>query len=207
MRRGDVRSRVQGLLADTQSVFWSAAQVDALIDEAMEVVSESARIVHRTAYVAQRPGQFYYFTQSIDPLMMLPLRIWSHATDQRLEAIALSQLDQMAVQWERTTGSPQYWFSVSWDVFGVWPGAAEGGGVLRIDYQAWPRERLSDTDLLEMPEASIEAILFYCQYDGLLKHHDISQAAEFYRLFEEEVGVAAPRSGVNRRKDFARRMV
>lgn len=169
--------------------------MNAMIDEACEVIAETTRSVLRTLYAPLLPGQRYYQLPALDARMMRPLRIWSHVSNIPLEPISIGELDTVHDQWERTTGEPRYWFPVSWDVIGIWPCAGEGGGLLRIDYQAWPRPLLDDADTIELPESSVDAVLYYGQYMSLLKHYDISQAAEYFRLFEESLGVARGRSG------------
>lgn len=200
MRQSEIRARICESNNDDPDnpVFFTEAQLNALIDEANEVLAEETRAVKRSALIALKPGVQYIYTPNIDPDFMAPTRVWSHERGQRLSCLSMQELDALNINWQTTTGSPELWFPVSWDMFGVYPKLASGGGVLRIDYFAWPRALQDDEDRPELPEATHDALVLWGQYMGNLKKWD-SQAAQIpLGALQKHKAVATGRSGISR---------
>lgn len=202
MTRGELRDRIlTGLNESTSApVFWSAAQINQTINEGLELISEEAEAVKRTAFVALRPGTTYYSTRGIAPDMFMPWRLWLHTTNRRLTATSASELDRDHETWETVSGVPEWWFPMGWDWFGVWPKATTGGGVLRVDYFSWPRALEDDSDEPELYLNDHEGLIFYGVYDGLLKRWDLERALGLWALFLGCVGDNVGRTGILRQQ-------
>src|SRR3990167_2163462 len=121
MTRAQIRDRILIALNESASspVFWSTAQIDAVIDEASEVLAEEAKAIRRTAFVARQAGASYYFTRGVAPDLMAIYRIWLPDLNRRLIAVGISELDAQNETWPTVSGDPEYYFPVSWDCFGV----------------------------------------------------------------------------------------
>lgn len=169
-------------------VFFESDEIDACIDEAMEVIAERTKCIRRTAFTSIREGTNFYFLNSIAADIMYPYRIWNQQRNQRLEAVSLIEMDSHSRTWLDTPGDPDRWFPVSWDYFGVYPHAAASGGVLRIDYIAWPRELLDDNDEPELPESSSDAILAYGAYEGGAREWNEQGSLAWWDLFRAQLG-------------------
>jgi hypothetical protein len=197
MTRADIRDRIlTGLNESTSSpVFWSTAQMNAVIEEGQEVLAEEAAAIKRTAITTLRPGALYYTTRGIASDMMAPYRIWLHATNRKLTAVHWSHLDRYHERWQEVTGLPQVWASMSWDFFALYPHPAEGGGVLRVDYLAWPRALSSDSDRPECLESEQDAMVLYGVYTGLLKRWDAAMAQAAFIAFLDRIGQGKSHSG------------
>lgn len=198
MTRAQIRDRILAALNESTSapVHWSTAQVDSVIDEASEVLAEEAHAIRRTAFVARQAGATYYFTRGLAADVMAITRIYLPDVNRRLSAISLAELDAHHETWATVSGDPEYWFPVSWDCFGVYPKSASGGGVLRVDYLAWPRVLLDDDDEPEFREADQDALVLYGVYDGLLKQWNGQRALEVFTRFVDHWTVGKARNGV-----------
>lgn len=197
MTRSELRTRILNALNDsaTSPVFWSSAQINQLIDEGSEILAEELSGIKRTALTALRPGSTYYATRGIAPDLMVPYRVWVPSLNRRLTATTPGQLDAYHERWLTVTGDPEYWFPMGWDWFGIFPHASAGGGVLRVDYLAWPRTLLDDSDEPEFLGADHDALTIYGVYSGLLKRWDIQQAQYVFAMFLEKIGKGKGRAG------------
>lgn len=147
------------------------------------MLAEESESIKRTAYFARRPGELYHSTRKLGQDVLAPYRVWSVTNMQALTASSMQELDARHETWEFVSGEPQIWFPVSWDLFGIWPKAAAGGGVIRVDYIAWPRALLDDDDRSEFAESDHEALLTYGVYDGLAKRWDTRRMLEVWSVW------------------------
>ena len=200
MTRDEIQDRIlEGIGDDPDSpVFFSQTQLSNLIDEACEILTEDVRAVKRTSFVPLKQGVGFIYTPAVDPNFMAPIRVWNHGLDQRLTCLSMTELDAINIRWQETTTTPQVWFPVSWDLFGVYPRPSAAGGVLRIDYLAWPRALLDGADRPELPEATHDALVLYGQYMGNLKKWDSQSAMIPLKALQLHKTVAQARSGISR---------
>ena len=201
MIRSEIRARIlHGLNESDVStpVFWDEDELNAIIDEAAEVICEEADAIKRTAFVPLQAMQQYYSLRAIAPDVMSPYRIWHQDQETRLQAVSMITLDSRHETWQTVSGDPVAWFPVSWETFGLWPCPAAGTGVIRVDYLAWPRPLLDDEDESELPEPDHDALVVYGIYDGLAKRWDAKRAMEAWQIFMRQWGDDRARSGVRR---------
>lgn len=200
MNRGQIKTRILNALNDnaTTPVFFSTAQLNSLVDEGMEVIAENSRAIRRTAMFALRPGTTFYSPASIAPDIMFPVRFWDTTREVRMTALSMQELDKAKARWLQTSGTPEVWFPVSWDLFGVYPATSTSGGLIRMDYVAWPRELIDDNDEPELPLASHDAIVLFGAYMGLLKKWDGDNAKIMLKALESHISLATSRSGINK---------
>lgn len=198
MTRSQIRDRILNALNESTSapVFWTTAQLDAVIGEASEVLAEEAKAIRRTAFVARAAGAIYYFLRGAAPDIMAITRIWLPDLNKRLTAVSIAELDAQNSTWATATGTPEYWFPVSWDCFGIYPHPAQGGGLLRLDYLAWPRALQDDGDEPEFREADQDSLVLYGLYDGLMKKWDAPRALEMFNRFMAQWQTGRARNGV-----------
>lgn len=211
MTRQQLRDRILTALNEstTSPVFWTTAQLDAVIDEASEVLAEEAKAIRRTAYMARQSGWTYYHLRGAAPDVMAIYRVWLPDLDKRLIATSMQELDANHRTWPTTTGEPEYWFPISWDCFGIYPHPAAGSGLLRIDYIAWPRALLDDNDEPEFREADQDALVLYGIYDALMKQWNAPRALEIFSRFMDHWQDGRARNGVREQqsRNYQRPMV
>lgn len=197
MNRQEIRDRIlRGLNESTSSPsLFTTAQVDAYIEDAQEILSEEVAAIKRELIVTKRSGTTYYNTRGLATDMMVPYRIWDVNNERKLEAKTLFELDSHNERWVDTTGDPWWWFPLSWDVFGIYPRPATGGGTLRIGYLAWPRTLLDDSDEPEFQNSDHDGLVLYGVYEGLLKQWDIARATQIFVKFVESWGDSSARHG------------
>lgn len=198
MKQSEIRERIATAIDDADNVFVSEAQLNTSIDEGMQAVAEATGCIRRTAFCSIREGAIFYFTNSIASDMMYPYRIWNESNNRRLVATSLDELDAYSRTWLQTTGSPESWFPVSWDYFGIYPHASAAGGVLRIDYLAWPRSLADDDDEPELPEQSSDALITFGTWEGQLKQWDELTSFALWDLFQVQTGQSRDRTGMGR---------
>jgi hypothetical protein len=198
--RAALRTRILESLNEsaTAPVFFSAAEINAVIDEAAEVLCEESRAIKRTVYVPLRPGSAYYSLRGLGAEIMAPWRIWLHSGNRRLTAVSMRELDDRHQTWPTVTGDPWHWFPVSWDQFGIWPRSSVGGGLLRLDCLAWPRALQDDDDEPELLLADHDAITLYGLYDGSAKRWDAMTVVQAWSLFMARTGKSVDRTGIGR---------
>jgi len=160
MTRGELRDKLaRSLDESTTSSFWTTAELDQLLQEALETFCEIAEPLERHTYVPLRAGQVWYHLSRYADDIILPLRLVDPINERRLEALFLTQMDERKDQWETVTGNSLVWTSAGYDWFAIWPHAASDGGMLRLDYVAWPQDVLDDNVPLEVDEEDEDAIL------------------------------------------------
>ena len=198
MNRGEIRSRILDGLNDPGAIFWATAEMDEVIEDGMEVMAEEAQSVKRTAFVPFRDGTAYYSLRGIADDVISIYRLRDETNSQNLNPVTLSELDSHNERWVDVAGNPERWFSISWDLFGIYPVPAAGGGIMRVDYFAWPRTLMDDLDEPELSLGDHESLVDYGIYEGLLKRWDFKRAVEALSPFAREVLGAKARDGVNR---------
>ena len=198
MNRSEIKKRIlDGINDDADDpVFFTDAQLNALIDEASEFVQAETRGVRRSSFLPLRDSTTFYSLRNIASDVMLVYRIWSHANNSKLIVTSMEELDQFQQRWLDTTGDPEMWFSVSWDVIGVYPRPSSNGGVLRIDYFAWPEQVTDDAGI---PESTTQdSIVLYGTYMGLLKQWDVGKAQQAFKRLQSSAIFDKAKSGILR---------
>lgn len=197
MTRGEIRARILTALNEDPDtpIFWTAAEVNAIIDEGAEVMCEEAGAVKRTHFLPLLPGATYYSLQAISPRAQSPWRLWLHHENRRLEPVSMADLDQRIIVWNTVTGDPWHWFPVSWDVFGLFPHPSAGGGILRVDTLEWPRALQDDDDEPELIAGDADALVTYGLADGSAKRWDPQMMVMAWTLFMQRMTGAVDRHG------------
>jgi len=203
MTRSEIRTRILYQLNDspTDPVAWSNAELDAVIQEAEEVLAEEAQGLHRTAYIPRHDGMQFVTLASISDDIMAITRIWDNENEHRLQPLSMTQLDTERNRWMEDTGDrPYWWFPVAWNLFGVHPPTAIGGGTLRIDYLAWPTPMEEDGQSPEWPEADHDSLVLYGVYLGLMKQWDAQRGLDLFVQFTQAWQGSKARNGIRRVK-------
>jgi len=195
--RSELRARILTMLNEspTAPVFWSASEINDLIDEGAEVICEEAGAVKRTHFLPLLPGATYYSLQSLGPRVMAPWRLWDHHRNHRLTTVSMADLDERLQVWNTVTGDPWHWFPVSWDTFGIFPHPSAGGGVLRVDTLEWPRALQDDDDSPELMAGDDDALIYYGLADGSAKRWDPAMLVQAWSVFVGRLTGAVDRVG------------
>lgn len=202
MIRSEVRKRALRMLDEDPDtpVYFTTAEINSLIDEAMEVISEEVRYQKKTGYVALRTGCQFYHTLSIDPLCLSPTRVYLMDAEEPLRYTTILNLSMHESRWmEHTAERPHHWFALDHQTFGIYPRVTESNGeVLRVDYYAWGTPALSDTSVLPYDDAMLDAVVQYVVYSGLMKRWDIARASDVFFDFSSFFQDATFRKEVRR---------
>ena len=197
LTREELRARILTALNEspTSPVFWSAAEINDVIDEGAEVICEEAGAVKRTHFLPMLPGCTYYSLQALGPRVQSPWRIWDHTRNHRLETTSMAELDERLQIWHTVSEQPWNWFSVSWDTFGIFPHPLAGGGILRVDTLEWPRALQDDDDEPELMAGDADALVAYGLADGSAKQWDPQTLVMAWTLFVQRITGAVDRTG------------
>ena len=187
MIRSELRTRALYMLDEDPDnpVYFSTSEINDLIDEALEVVSEEVRYEKRTGYVPLRDGCQFYHTTAIDSNCLSPTRVWLMDYERPLEYTTILSLSAAENKWmEHTAERPHHWFAIDHQTFGIYPRVtASTGEVLRVDYFAWASSPPSDSSVLPFDDATLDAVVMYVVYSGLMKRWDIARASDVFNDF------------------------
>lgn len=186
MRRSELRERILHLVNDSLAspVFFSNAQINAMIQEAYEIIAEEITTLRKQAIIVTEPGRHWYTTYEISSACISPFRVWTDGTNQRLIPLTMDEVDDHYTTWQAVSSDqPQWWYPIGFDTFGIWPGPAQGGTILRVDYIAWPDEMESDADEPLLREVEQDLLILYGQYDGLMRQWEVPRAMELFNRF------------------------
>lgn len=178
MTRDDLRRRAQTALNDPDHIFWSAEELNQLIQEAQEVLAEEVEALTRVLYIPERLGAMFYHLQALPGQVMTPWRLWTRNRQHRLWPLSMLELDSHYERWLTVTGDPEWWFLLSWDCIGVWPPPTTGGGVFELDAFVWPTPLPDDWSEPELADPDHDILLDYVLMEGQVKQWDIARALE-----------------------------
>lgn len=199
MNRADIKQRILSGINDLDvdaPVFFSGAQLNSLIDEAAEFVAAETRSLRSSSFVPLYAGTTFYSLRGLARDLMLPYRVWSHANSTKLTVTSMEELDQFQQRWSDTTGTPEMWFPVSWDIIGLFPRPSSSGGTLRIDYYAWPTSQQDES--ANLSNTLSDAVVLYGIYMGLLKQWDAERAAAAFQRLQHHALFDKAKSGILR---------
>lgn len=150
----------------------------------MELIAEEIRALRQQAILITKPGRFWYTTYEISDVCMSPIRLFSYGNNQRLIPLVMSEVDDHYTNWMSVQSeTPQWWYPISFDTFGIWPGPSVGGTPLRVDYLAWPETLSADDDEPVLREIEQDLMVLYGQYDGLIRQWDVERAFDIFNKF------------------------
>ncbi len=181
MTRNDIKLRIRDQIDDHSSsgVFYTDDQLNDLVDEIQELFCAETKPIHRTVFIPVRPGGQLLYLPAFAPDLMQVLRVFSHTLRIKLEVTSIDNLSSFHQKWPTVTGDPEFWFTVSWDIIGLFP-RPTAGGLLRVDYRAWPRSLNDDSDSPEIELASHDLIALFGQYFGELKKWNAISASNAF---------------------------
>lgn len=188
MTRQDIRNSVLRAINDPNAVFFPTSDANEVIEEAQEFMAEFGTPVTRRVLVPTRAQRTYYRLSIYAVDAMMPVRIYSAANTRVLDVRSLDWLDAYDVDWEATTGSPHLWFPRGWDQFGIFPKPASDGGILRVDYLAWPQALLHDGATPEFADVDHEALILYTLCDAFLRGGQITDAMSAWKQLMVVIG-------------------
>lgn len=195
--RSELRTQIFRALNEdpTTPVFWSAAEMNGVIDEAIETLVEEAPAIKRRFTIPRRAGAFVYQLAGVGENIMTPYRIWLPDLKRRLEPWSITDLDARHETWMDVTGDPWVWAPVDWRKFIIWPIPATPGGTMEIDCYAWPEDLGRDVDIPELHPSSHESIVTYGRMEGYLKQWDGVRAVDALVEFSSNWVDAQARAG------------
>lgn len=208
MRRPELRRRIYRMIDDDpdnpQSM--TVADINELIDEALEILSEESRYIVKTGYVPLYEGAQFYNASSIDPLCLAPVRLWLMDRERPLHYTTVGELNKTKGTWlDDTDERPHHWFSLDHTSFGIYPRINEASGeVLRVDYHAWAEPVLNDDIILPYDDERLDAVMHYVVYVVYMRRWDIMRGHEAFTQF---VGVFHDGNLVSEVRRFNRAML
>lgn len=203
MTRKEMRDRILYQLNDSIGApeFWALDELDDIIQEAQEILAEEVQSLKATAHVPRQGGTMFYSIEALADNVMAPFRVWLPDDQHRLRPVTMRWLNRERERWmEDTSDYPDYWFPISWHSFGVYPGTAEGRGLLAVDYLQWPVALTDDDDEPRFPLPDHDAFVLYGVYAGLLKQWDVLRAVDLFTQFASRIPDAAYRSEIRKHR-------
>jgi len=187
MRRPELRRRIYRMIDDNPDspASITVADVNELIDEALEVVSEEIRYRSKTSYVPLFAGAQFYNLLAYDPLAYSPIRFWLMDREEPLRFTTIGALNREENNWlDFSADRPDYWFPVDHWTFGIYPRVTEGSGeVLRVDYYAWAAAVIDDYMILPYDDPTLDAVIDYVVYSVHMRRWDMMQGGKKFEQF------------------------
>jgi len=178
-------------------IYWTLGEIDAYLEEAQEILAETAGLVKRTFTIPRRPGTAIYQLPGIgDHDILAPCRVWVPDLKRRLQAVTLANLDARYERWMESPGEPYWWYPISWDQFGIWPAGGQGEGWMEVTCVCWPQPFLDAGDEPEFHPSRYESLATYATWLGYLKQWDGERAAQRLATFLGEAGGVRSLTGV-----------
>jgi len=201
MTREEIRDKIWYFVGEDASApaFYTKAMADQAIQEGLELIAEEIKTLRQQAILVTEPGRHWYTIYEVAENCMSPFRIWTDGTNQRLIPLTIDEVDDHYTTWlSVNSNQPQWWYPISFDTFGIWPGASEGGTILRIDYLAWPETLIDDTDEPVFQEIEQDLVILYGEYDALIREWKVERAMDLFNKFATAYRDAQFRSEVRR---------
>jgi hypothetical protein len=200
MTRLELQQRTLRALHDspTAPTYWAATEIQAYLQEALEVLAEDVAFVKRTFTIPRRPGVVVYQTAGISPTIIAPYRVWLPDYQRRLDSRTLVELDGRYERWLENVGIPECWVSLSWDQFLIWLHPTTQDGTLELNCYCWPDSMDADSDVPELPPTSHEALALYAEGLGRLKQWQGQETVERWDAFFKRYGHVRSQAGINR---------
>lgn len=185
MTRKELRERILYRLNEdvTSPVHATVAQVNTTIQEGLEVLAEEVSELRRQTFITIEQGRFLYTLGEVASDVMGIMQIWNEPESEALEVITMRELDNHRNEWMDVKGPPDWWFPVAWDCFGIHPAPIIGGGILRIDYVAWPTVLQSDNDSPVLNDDEQDLAIMYGFYDGLIRQWEVDRGRDIFNTF------------------------
>jgi len=196
VNRGELRDKLARML-DTSTASprpWTTTQLDGIIRDAHETVVELVAPIERSVLIPLVGEKVWYRPRAYADDMIAVLRLSDPINENRLTAVVMDDLDRDRDRWEATTGQSQFWTVVGFDWIGIYPHAASDGGVLRLDYAAWPQDALGDSTPLEVDPEDEDRILELAMADCQAWNWDEDSALARLGGFARSVGVTRGRT-------------
>ena len=198
MTKQELRERILRTLNDdpTSPVFWAASEIDDYVQDGQEALAEQSEALRETFALVLTPNQWQYTFADLGPNVQTIYRVYNLATDRRITATTMEELDRRHVHWMTTTGQPKVWFPIDWETFGIFP-VPLAADTLEIDCYMWPDVLTLDTDEPAFHLADHEALVFYGEMEGYLKQHMPLQAIDAAQGWAIRQGNADVRNSIN----------
>jgi len=181
-----IKDRALRLLDDdtTNPVFYSDAELNRIILEALEVIAEEVAELRKEVYFPLRPGSHLYSIKSIADDIVSPYRLTNRENNQHIQYSSVREINSFRHRWVSTTlDQPIAWYMASWDTFGIYPAPTKGNAILRVNYIAKPVLPWKDGGEVNLTEDIHQAVYLYLCYDMLMKQWDVEQALDYFQEF------------------------
>jgi hypothetical protein len=200
MTRLELQTRTLRALNEspTAPTYWALTEIQAYLNEALEVMAEEVGFVKRTFTVPRRPGVQVYQLAGIGPNILAPYRVYLPDYKRRLDAKTLQALDGWYERWMEAVNIPECWVSLGWDAFLVGLHETTPTGMLEVNCYCWPDSLDADTDVPELQPTSHEALAIYAEGLGYLKQWQGQETVERWGAFFQRYGKAQAQAGINR---------
>lgn len=186
MRIRSIKNRILTFIDEdlTTPDYITEAILDQIITDAVETIYEEIHDFVTQGILITRSGRLIYTLRELDPDAMMVKRVWNQSDKEPLRPISIEELDGSVDEWMRVSGNtPQFWYSVSHDAFGIYPKPTNGGDILMVEYLKWPDVLLADNDTPLLKEEDADLVVSYGIYDALIMQFFLDRALDIFTSF------------------------
>ena len=120
------------------------------INDAIEEISLYTGLNKKTYYVSLRQNRTFYRFRLNEGSLLWVTDVWLRTQKRRLEQTSLIKLINFNPRWLYNTGTPQAYFPVGFNFFGIWPRPSSDTDLLEITMALAPQRYTADTDRIQL---------------------------------------------------------
>lgn len=189
-----MRADVRAHLDEATATFWTDAQLNTWINDALRDVARRTETLQATSTIAATVGTRSYSLASISPSIVRIHRVEfdpgpGSGPIYPMEARNFYELDQVwGSQQGQQRSYPDYWalwgFPPNLSIY-VFPVPSQAGN-LNIWYYRWPAVAASDTDVLDIAEGWWDLVTLFAETQALRKDAD-PRFADARQVYEAKI--------------------
>lgn len=179
----DIRTSVRKRIEQPTSVRFSDADLNGIINEALEELSESTEFYETSVTVPLKANRTYYDLRAILPSTFLSVTDVWHSGYGWLIASGIREMG--FVEWEKAAGTPFRWFLRGLWWLGVYPHMASDTGTMTIYYTAVTPALVNDGDAIPFPDDYADVVEDYVLYELEAREGETPKALTYWQSYQE----------------------
>lgn len=116
---------------------------------------------------------------------------WLVGQGRRLEQTDLVRLSAMSPHWMDTTGSPEAYTPIGYDVVGVWPAPGGNSDVVELTIVEIPAEYTTSAERIKIRDQFEYALVHYAVAEFWASRGDANEAQQHFRRYVDVLGLRA----------------
>lgn len=189
MTRLQIRTNVRSNLSDSGITFFDDSSINDAIQDAYDDIASECCCIVKSAIINQVPNQPYYDFIALGITDYLGvIAIFNQSTNLWLrDDLNIRNFDSIRRDWEKWTGSAEFWAPHSLKYTAIAPNiAASAGEQFTVMYYAQAPQMTADSDVPLIATDMQQMLEMYATADQLENAEELTRAASFVRDYESD---------------------